>query len=129
MNQNQISNVIVSSAIEVHRELGGPGLLEEIYEEALAHELELRGLNVKRQIPVQVEYKNKQIKKPLQLDLLINNSVIVEVKAVEKHNPIFESQLLTYLRLSKIKLGMIVNFGQRYAKDGIRRVVNGLNDN
>ena len=128
MNQNQISNVIVSSAIEVHRELGGPGLLENLYEEAFAHELEMQGLKVKRQVPVQVFYKNKQIKNPLFLDLLINDCVIVEVKAVEKYNKIYESQILTYLRLSKKQLGMVVNFGEKYVKDGIHRVVNGLKD-
>jgi len=128
MDQNRISKVVVLAAIEVHRELGGPGLLEDVYEEALAHELELRGLEVKRQVPVPVRYKNKQIKKPLVLDLVINNSVVIEVKSVEKSNPIFEAQLLTYLRLSNLKLGMLINFGQRYVKDGINRVVNGLED-
>jgi len=128
MNENQISNMVISSAIEVHRELGGPGLLESIYQEALAHELNLRGLKVNCQVPVQVYYKSKEIKKPLVVDLLINDTVIVEVKAVEQHNPIFESQLLTYLRLSDKKLGLVVNFGKRLVKDGIHRVVNGLKD-
>ena len=126
MDENQISREVVSSAIEVHRGLGGPGLLEDVYEEALAHELQLRGLNLKRQVFVPVFYKGKEIKKPL--DLLVNDSVIIEVKAVEKHNPVYESQLLTYLRLSGLNLGLLVNFGQRYVKDGIHRVVNGLSD-
>ncbi|PLX76990.1 MAG: GxxExxY protein [Desulfuromonas sp.] len=128
MDENQISREVVSSAIEVHRGLGGPGLLEDVYEEALAHELQLRGLNLKRQVFVPVFYKGKEIKKPLILDLLVNDSVIIEVKAVEKHNPVYESQLLTYLRLSGLNLGLLVNFGQRYVKDGIHRVVNGLSD-
>ena len=128
MDENQISREVVSSAIEVHRGLGGPGLLEDVYEEALAHELQLRGLNLKRQVFVPVFYNGKEIKKPLILDLLVNDSVIIEVKAVEKHNPVYESQLLTYLRLSGLNLGLLVNFGQRYVKDGIHRVVNGLSD-
>jgi GxxExxY protein len=125
MNENDISSVIIGAAIEVHRVLGGPGLLEDVYEEALCHELELRGLEVQRQVPVPIEYKGRQLKKPLKLDLLVNGSIIVEVKSVDDYHDIFQAQLLTYLRLTKKHLGLVINFGEKHVKDGVHRVVNG----
>ena len=127
MDENEISKIIVGSAIEVHRELGGPGLLESIYEEALCRELVIRGLDVQRQCPVNVEYKGLELGKKLVLDLLVEDKVVVEVKSVEKRNPIYEAQLLTYLRASRKKLGLLVNFGEQYVAQGIKRIVNGLN--
>lgn len=124
--ENDISKKIVGAAIEVHKNLGGPGLLENIYESALCHELFLIGLQVKRQVPVEVKYKGVKIKESLYIDLLVNEKIIIEVKATEKNNPIFETQLLTYLRLTNIKLGLLINFGNPLVKDGIIRVVNGL---
>jgi len=126
MQENEISRIIVRAAVEVHKELGGPGLLENIYEEALCLELASHALNVQRQYPVNVEYKGQELRKRLVLDLLVENQVIVEVKSVEKHNPLYEAQLLTYLRVSNKKLGLLVNFGERYVTQGVRRVVNGL---
>ena len=126
MGENEVSKYIVDAAIEVHRELGGPGLLENIYEEALCQELATHGLNVQRQYAVDVEYKGRALKKRLVLDLLVENKVVVEVKSVEKHNPLHEAQLLTYLRVSHRKLGLLVNFGERYVAQGVRRVVNRL---
>jgi len=126
MNENELSNVIIGAAIEVHKELGGPGLLEDVYEEALCYELQLRGLEVQRQVGVVIEYKGMQLRKRLVLDLLVNGTVIVEVKSVEMHNEIYQAQALTYLRLTKKKLGLVVNFGEKYVKDGIHRVVNDL---
>ncbi len=126
MNENEISRVIVDSAIEVHRTLGGPGLLESVYEEAFAWELGHRGLGVRRQVPVPVVYKGQTLATPLKLDLLVNQLVIVECKATTDYNAIFEVQLLTYLRLTNLKLGLIINFGERLVKDGIHRVINGL---
>lgn len=126
MYENQISNVVVGAAIEVHRELGGPGLLEDVYEEALCHELKLRGCVVGRQIRVPIQYKGTEIKNPLCLDLLVNDKVIIEVKAVEKNHPVYQAQLLTYLRLTGIKLGLVINFGEVKVSQGIQRVVNGL---
>ena len=126
MNENEISRAIVDAAIEVHRTLGGPGLLESVYEEALAWELGHRGLEVSRQVPVPIMYKGQKLATPLKLDLLVNNLVIVECKATSEYNTIFEVQLLTYLRLTNLKLGLVVNFGERLVKDGIHRVVNGL---
>lgn len=124
--ENQISNKIIGASIEVHRILGGPGLLESVYEAALCHELFLRGLHVQRQLTVPVLYKGIKIKEPLYLDLLVENQVIVEVKATEKNHPIYQTQLLTYLRLMNVKLGLIINFGGACVKEGICRVVNGL---
>jgi len=126
MNENEISRMIVESAIEVHRELGGPGLLESVYEEALVEELTKRGLTVERQLSVPIIYKGKRLASPLRLDLRVNGLVLVDNKAVTEWNPIFESQMLTYLRLTGLKLGLVVNFGEQYVKNGIHRVVNGL---
>lgn len=112
MKENDISKIIVDSAIEVHRTLGGPGLLESVYEEALTWELADRGLNVERQVGVPITYKNKKLSNPLRIDLVVNNLVIVECKATTKYNSLFESQVLTYLRLSGLKLGMVINFGE-----------------
>ncbi len=126
MTENELSRIILSAAIEVHRELGGPGLLESVYEEALAEELLLRGVHVERQNLVPIPYKGKQLKTPLRLDLLVGGLVIVEVKATEQNIPLYNAQVLTYLRLTSLKLGMVVNFGYRLVKDGTQRVVNGL---
>lgn len=124
--ENEISHKIIGAAIEVHRVLGGPGLLEGIYESCLCHELILRGLTVERQLPVPITYKSSVVRDPLYVDILVEGRVIVEVKATEKLHPIYEVQLLTYLRLTGKRLGLLVNFGQEYVKDGINRVVNGL---
>lgn len=124
--ENEISHIIIGAAIEVYRTLGGPGLLESIYEAALCHELSLYGLQIERQLPVQVIYKTIKIRDPLFLDIVVENKVIIEVKATEKNLPIYETQVLTYLRLTGIKLGMLVNFGHCHVKDGIARVINGL---
>ncbi len=124
--ENEISHKIIGAAIEVHRILGGPGLLEGVYESCLCHELELRGLKTERQLAVPVIYKNSVVREPLYIDILVEGLVIVEGKATEKPHPIYEVQLLTYLRLTGKKLGLLINFGQQYVKDGITRVVNGL---
>ena len=126
MTENELSNVIIGAAIEVHKELGGPGLLEDVYEEALCRELELRGLEVQRQVGVAIEYKGMLLRKRLVLDLMVNGAVIVEVKSVEEYHDIFQAQLLTYLRLTKKKLGLVINFGESHVKDGIHRVANNL---
>jgi GxxExxY protein len=128
MTENEIARIIVDAAIEVHRELGGPGLLEDIYEEALAEELRLRGLRVERQLPVPVVYKGRTLRTPLRLDMKVEGLVLVDNKAVTAWNPLYEAQMLTYLRLNQLKLGLVINFGERYVKNGIHRVVNGLDE-
>ncbi|HWV98118.1 MAG TPA: GxxExxY protein [Candidatus Acidoferrum sp.] len=126
MTENEISKVILEAAIEVHRELGGPGLLEGVYEESMVEELTRNGLKVERQLQVPIFYKGKRLGVPLRLDLKLNSLVLVDNKAVTEWNPIFEAQMLTYLRLTKLKLGLVINFGEKYVRDGIHRVVNGL---
>lgn len=126
MTENEIAKIIVDAAIEVHRELDGPGLLEDVYEEALAEELRLRGLKVERQLPVRVNYKGRVLSKPLRLDMKVEGLVLVDNKAVTEWNPIFEAQMLTYLRLAGLKLGLVINFGKQFVKNGVHRVVNGL---
>ena len=128
MTENQISKVVVDAAVEVQRELGGPGLIEDVYEEALAEELRLRGLLIERQIAVRMLYKGRVLQKPLRLDLKVEKLVLVDNKAVIEWHPIFQAQMLTYLRLTKLRLGLVINFGEQYVKDGIRRVVNGLEE-
>ena len=128
MTENEISKVVVEAAIEAHRALGGPGLLETLYEEALAYELELRGLIVQRQKVVPLIYKGKRLASDLRLDLLVNDRVIVECKASTAYHPVFEAQALTYLRLLDLKLALVINFGERLVRNGIHRVVNGLQD-
>ena len=126
MNENEVSKLIATAAIEVHRTLGGPGLLESVYEEALAYELSQAGCNVRRQVPSPIQYKDITLATPLKIDLLVNDLVIVECKAVAKYNRIFEAQILTHLRPRNLKLGMVINFGEKVVKDGIHRVVNRL---
>lgn len=123
-DENEISGQIVDSAIEVHRCLGGPGLLEGVYEEALAWELGERGLLVERQKIVPITYKGNVLAAPLRLDLIVENRVIVEVKSVSQYNSIFEAQALTYLRLMNLRIALVINFGERLVKDGINRVLN-----
>ena len=126
MSENEISKIIVHCAIEVHRTLGGPGLIESVYEEALAWELAQRGLDVQRQRPVPITYKGRVLGAPLRLDMLVNHLVLVDAKATSEYHLIFEAQMLTYLRLMTLKLGLVINFGERYVANGIHRVVNGL---
>jgi len=128
MKENEIAKIIVDAAIEVHRELGGPGLLEDVYEEALTEELRLRGLKVERRLPVRITYKGRVLSKPLRLDMKVEGLVLVDNKAVTEWNPIFEAQMLTYLRLTGLKLGLVINFGKQFVKNGVPRVVNGLLD-
>lgn len=126
LDENALSNIIVDAAIEVHRELGGPGLLERVYEEALVEELTPRRLRVERQLPVSIVYKGETLASPLRLDLRVNNLVNVDSKAVIEYNPFFDAQILTYLRLTGLKLGLVINFGERLVKNGIQRIANNL---
>jgi GxxExxY protein len=128
MTENEIARIIVDSAIEVHRTLGGPGRLEAVYEEALAFELESRGLAVQRQKPVVLVYKGRRLGSDLRLDLLVAEQVIVECKATIAYNSLFEAQALTYLRLCDLRLALVINFGERQVRQGIHRVVNGLQE-
>ena len=125
MSDNELSGKIIGAAIEVHSILG-PGLLEFLYEEALAIELEQRGLTVARQVEVPVAYKQERLRNVLRLDILVNGLVIVEVKSVERILPVHEAQLLSYLRLSEKKLGLLINFNSTVLSRSVRRIVNNL---
>ncbi|MGV1100469.1 GxxExxY protein [Thiovibrio sp. JS02] len=103
-----------------------PALLESIYEEALVHELSSRGVAVQRQVMLPVNYKGNTLGSSLRIDLLVGDLVIVESKATNQYHPVFEAQLLTYLRVSRLKLGLVINFGEVLIKNGIHRVINGL---
>jgi len=126
MTENEISRIIIECAIDVHRTLGGPGLLETVYEEALAWELKQRDLKVQRQVQLPIRYKGQTLASPLKIDLMVAGLVLVECKALLQYDDVFQAQLLTYLRLTGLKLGLVINFGQKLVKDGIHRVVNGL---
>ena len=119
-----LSHEVIGAAIEVHRLLG-PGLLESIFEMALCRELWLRGIEVERQVNVPVNYKGKRLACGVQLDLLVQRTIIVELKSVEKILPVHRAQLLTYLRLRELWLGLILNFNVEVLRDGVRRVLNG----
>lgn len=124
MNLNEVSGQVIGAAIAVHRELG-PGLLESAYEACLVHELGQRGVQVEQQVAQPVFYKGLQLECGYRLDLLVEDRVIVELKAVEALLPIHEAQLLTYLKLRKLRLGLLINFNVPILKNGIKRLLNG----
>ena len=119
---NELTHEIIGSAIEVHRTLG-PGLLESSYRECLCRELLLRGVRFKREYPLPVDYKGIRLECGYRIDILVNDLVVVEIKAVEGLAPVHEAQLLTYLRLGGSRVGLLVNFNVVVLKDGIRRRV------
>lgn len=125
MTENEISEKVIGCAIQVHRELG-PGLLESSYEECLYYELVQAGLLVEKQKPLPLVYKEVKLECGYRIDLMIEGKVIVEVKAVEALNDIHMAQVLTYLKLSKVKLGLLMNFNVTLLKSGIKRVANNL---
>ena len=116
------TELVIGSCIEVHRALG-PGLLESAYERCVAHELALRGLRFARQVPMPLSYKDVELDCGYRLDFVVDGRVIVELKAVEELSPIHVAQVITYLRLSQIDVGLLINFNVRTLKDGIRRLV------
>ena len=124
-NMNQLSSKIIGAAIEVHKTLG-PGLLESAYEECLCHELNIQGLLFEKQKPLPIVYKQKKLDCGYRLDIVVEKSVIIELKSCEKIEPIHKAQLLTYLKLSGLNLGLILNFNVPLMRDGIIRIVNEL---
>lgn len=125
--ENDVAKEIVDAAFHVHVTLG-PGLSESVYEVALSHELDKRRLRVERQKPVQIQYDGLSFDEGFRADMIVENSVIVELKSVENVLPVHKKQLLTYLRLTDRKLSLLINFGAALIKDGIFRVVNGLEE-
>lgn len=125
MSENEISSQIIGAAIEVHKFLG-PGLLENSYEACLLFELRQKGLNVKSQVPLPVSYKGLLLEAGYRIDILVEEKVIIEVKAVDKLAEIHTAQILTYLKLTKLKLGLVINFNTVKVIEGLKRVVNQL---
>ncbi len=125
IDENEISKIIVVTAIELHKKIG-PGLLESVYENTLAFDLRGKGLLVEQQVPMPLIYKENKFDVGYRLDLIINGKVIVELKSVETLAPVHYSQILTYLKLSGLKLGLLINFNEALLKDGIHRIVNNL---
>lgn len=121
MDLNKITEKIIGGAIEVHKILG-PGLLESIYEKALCIELKDSGLNFEQQKILPLTYKGHSIGE-FRLDLVVENAVVVEIKSVERHDPIFEAQILSYMKLGDYKLGLLINFNSRLLKDGLKRFI------
>lgn len=124
---NDVSHEIVGAAIEVHRALG-PGLLESAYEQCLCHELAIRSIPFRRQVDLPVHYKGVQLDCGYRVDVIVDECVVVELKAVEKLLPIHDAQVLTYLKLLDLKLGLLINFHVPLLKHGIKRLVRGLKD-
>jgi len=127
MDINQLSSKIIGAAIEVHKALG-PGLLESSYQKCLCHELGLRGIAFENEKPLPLVYKGEKLDCAYQMDLVVENAIIVELKSCEKLKPIHEAQLLTYLKLSNLKLGLLLNFNVPVMRDGIKRIVNKLKE-
>jgi GxxExxY protein len=125
MAENEIANLVMDAAFQIHRELG-PGLLESVYEVILAHRVADSGLIVERQVPVPIHYQGVVFDEGFRADLIVEKRVIIELKSVERLQPVHSKQLLTYLRLTDFRLGLLINFGENLLKDGFKRVVNGL---
>ena len=122
--QKPLSYQVIGCALEVYKTLG-PGLLESVYEKALIHELSQKGLTVKAQVEVEINYKGVNIGEGLRLDLLVNDELIVELKSVEELKPVYYKQLLTYLKLMDKRVGLLINFNVNDLMDGLKRVING----
>ena len=127
MGENEVARVVVDTAFQVHSALG-PGLLETVYEVVLAHELRGVGFEVARQVPIPIVYKGMKFDEGFRADLIVAQKVIVELKSVDCLNPVHSKQLLTQLRFTKKRLGLLINFGAAHLKDDIRRVANGMDD-
>jgi GxxExxY protein len=121
---NELTKKVIGAAIEVHRELG-PGLLESVYEYCLAKELRLRGIGFEEQVQLPVHYKGEILEKEFFVDMIVEDELILELKAIEQIAPVHEAQLLSYLRLASKRLGLLINFNVPVLKDGIRRIING----
>ena len=124
MNENQIAKIVVNTAFTIHTKLG-PGLLETVYEVVLAHELRKHGLRVERQVPVPIVYDDLRFDEGFRADLIVEEKLVVELKSVERLLPVHAKQVLTQIRLSGRKLGLLINFGEELLKNGVKRLING----
>jgi GxxExxY protein len=125
MTENELSKIIVDICFQIHTKLG-PGLFESVYEEILYYELNKINLHVERQSPIPVVWNDIKMEQGFRADLIIENKVIIEIKSIEAIAPVHQKQLLTYLKLTNIKLGLLINFNEALIKNGIRRIVNNL---
>ena len=125
MNINEISGAIIDCSIKIHKALG-PGLLESVYQRILIYELRKEGLEVQKEVPIPVTWDGNSIDESFRADLIVNTQVLVELKSIERLEPVHSKQVLTYLKLSKLPLGLLINFGAPYLKEGINRIVNNL---
>ena len=125
MTENEAAKIVVNTCFQIHKELG-PGLLESVYEEILFYELVKQGLHVKRQVKIPLVWKDIDMGVGFRADLIVEKILIIELKSVETIAKVHPKQLLTYLRITEIKLGLLINFGDKLIKDGITRVVNNL---
>ena len=128
MTENEIAKIAVEAAYQIHKHFG-PGLYESVYEVCLAHELRKRGLRVERQVAVGLQYDSIKFDEAFCADIIIEGKVILEIKAIEEIRRIHKKQLLTYLRLTNMRLGLVINFDSEYIRDGLARVANGLREN
>lgn len=125
MNENEISYKVIGLALDIHKNIG-PGLLESAYENAFVFELEKKGFNVRQQVPMPFVYKDVKLEVGYRIDIIVENKVLVEIKSVERLGPVHFAQTLTYLKLSGLKLGLLINFNTKILKSGIHRIVNNL---
>lgn len=127
MTENEIAAKVMDASFQIHREIG-PGLLESVYEVILARLLADAGLHVERQVPVSISFKGLNFDEGFRADLVVEGKLIIELKSVERLQPVHSKQLLTYLRLTGYRLGLLINFGDNLMKDGFKRIVNGLDE-
>ena len=127
MTENGITGVVVDACVQIHKELG-PGMLESAYEAVLAYELELRGLKIQRQVPMSLIWKDMLVKDSFRADIVVEGKVILELKSVDMVLMVHKKQVLTYLKVSGLTLGLLLNFGEEIMKHGIVRLVNGLEE-
>jgi len=127
MNINEISGAVIDKSLHIHRELG-PGLLESVYQRILAYELRKAGFEVETEVPIPVEWDGHIVNDSFRADMIVGGKVLVELKSVEQTQPVHRKQVLTYLKLSKLKLGLLINFGEALLKNGIHRLANHLDE-
>ena len=127
MHENEISKVVLDLCVKIHRELG-PGLFESVYENILSYELSKAGLEYQSQVDIPVKYDGKLFEKGFRADLIVSEKVLIELKSVEKVTDIHRKQVLTYLKLTGIRLGLLINFNEKLMRHGFSRIVNGLED-
>jgi len=128
MTENDIAKQVVDVAYNLHSRIG-PGIFEVVYEVTMEHELKKRGFSVRRQVPIPIVWDGLKFVEGFKADMIVNDKVILELKSIEKLLPVHAKQLLTYLRLTDMRLGLLINFGEEFIKNGIKRVVNNLPEN